>query len=393
MKITHVHITPLKVTGPPSPHVIHSINPIYLFPDLKYGAPPKPAPDGPNALVIEIETDEGATGFSTGGYAMPGIYPVIERVLAPLVVGEDPLRTQWLWEKMYRYAIGLAREGGTSSAISLIDVALWDLKGKVTGQPVYNLLGGKTKDRLRAYASRLYVYATRRGDPDLELLQDEARLYVEQGFTAVKQRFGFGSWDGLEGLKKNRALVEAVRRAVGEEVEQMVDCCRSYDADYAIRLMRMVEEFNLSWFEEPVQPHDLPGYVRVRQAATIPISGGENEYSKHAFARWLAMGCADIWQPDVDRAAGITEVQKIVHLAAAHDIPVIPHGGWVTNFHLAMANVNIPMVEYFPPQDTDLDRRLVLGEPVPQNGYIELSDKPGFGLELNREAIKRYRWG
>lgn len=391
MKITRVKVTPLKVVGPPRKHVVHSINPIYMFPDLKYGAPPKPAPDGPNALVMEIETDEGATGLAIGGFGMPGIYPIIEQVLAPLVTGEDPMRTEWLWERMFRYAIGLAREGIASAAIGVIDVALWDLKGRVLGQPVYNLLGGKTKDRLRAYASELYVSATKRGDPDLELLRDEARMYVEQGFTAVKQRFGFAMWDGLEGLKKNRMVVEAVRDAIGDDVEQMADCCRSFDADYAIRLMRMVEEFNLSWFEEPVQPHDLPGYARVRQAATMPVSGGENEYSKYAFARWLALGCADIWQPDVQRAAGITEVRKIVNLAAAHEITVIPHGGWATNYHVAMASVNIPLVEYFPSHGNP-DDRLLLGEPVPVNGYIELSDKPGFGLELNRKAVKRFAW-
>lgn len=391
MKITRVRVTPLKIAGTPRKHRVHSINPIYLFPDLKYDAPPKPIGDGPNALVVEIETDEGVTGFSTGGYALPGILPVIEQVLAPLVVGEDPMRTEWLWERMFRYCISLAREGMTSSAISMIDVALWDLKGKVMGQPVYNLLGGKTKDRLRAYASELYVYATEKGDPDLEPLCEEAAGYVALGFTAVKQRFGFAMWDGIAGLRKNRAVVEAVRNTIGDEVELMADCCRSYDADYAIRLMRMVDEFNLSWFEEPVQPHDLPGYVRVRQAATMPIAGGENEYSSHAFARWLNMGCADIWQPDVARAAGITEVRKIVHLAAANDIAVIPHGSWVPNYHLAMANINVPLVEYFPKHD-DPENRLLIGEPDPKNGFIELSDKPGFGLELNRKALKRFAW-
>ncbi|MBM3263801.1 MAG: mandelate racemase/muconate lactonizing enzyme family protein [candidate division Zixibacteria bacterium] len=391
MKITKVMVTPLKVVGAPRKHVIHSINPIYMFSDLKYGAPPKPAPDGPNALIVEIDTDQGLTGVSVGGYALPGIWSVIEQTLTPLVMGEDPMRTEWLWERMFRYCIALGREGMTSSAIGMVDAALWDLKGKILGQPVYNLLGGKTKDRLRVYASELYVSATKRGDPDLHLLRDEAKRYVDQGFSAVKQRFGFAMWDGLDGLKKNQKLVETVRDAVGDDVEQMVDGCRTFSADYAIQLMRRVKEFNLSWFEEPVQPHDLPGYARVRQFASMPIAGGENEYGKHGFARWLSLGCADIWQPDVNRAAGVTEVRKIVNLAAAHDITVVPHGGWITNLHVAMASVNIPMVEYFPRHEKPEDR-LLIGEPEPVEGYMELSDRPGFGVELNREVVNRFTW-
>jgi len=396
MKITRIRVTPVKTPGSgPQPYVIHSINPIYYYRDLKYDAPPETRPkrpDGPDSLIVEIETDEGVTGVSQKGYGMPGVYPVLVDILVPLLIGEDPMRTDWLWEKMHRFSISQAREGIASSAISAIDTALWDLKGRYLNQPVYNLLGGKTKDRLRAYASRLYVYAGDRGDPDLGLLREEASMYVEQGFTAVKQRFGFSQDDGVEGMRKNRQVVQTLRETIGTDVEQMVDCCRSFTADYAIRMIRMVEEFDLAWVEEPVHPHDWPGYVKVRQAASMPISGGENEFGKHAFARWLEMGCADIWQPDVDRCAGITEVQKIVHLAAANDIPVITHGGWVANFHLALANMNMPLVEYFPDHNLDPDSQILTGQPRAENGYITLPDAPGLGLELNRDALKRFTW-
>ncbi len=392
MKITRLKLTPLKFPAVPRKQPFHSVNPIHLYPDLHYGVPAKAGRSGPGMLVLQVETDEGIEGVSSTGYAAASAYSYIENVLAPLVVGEDPFRTEWLWEKMFRQSIAWAREGISSSAISLIDVALWDLKGKALNQPVYNLLGGKTRDRIRAYASHLYVYASGSRDPDLGPLREEAAMYVEQGFTAVKQRFGFGPWDGIEGTKKNRAVVETVRKAIGDDIELMVDCCRSYDADYAIKMMHMVEEFNLNWLEEPVQPHDHAGYVKVRQAASMPISGGENEYSKQAFYRWAELGCADIWQPDVDRAAGITEVQKIVHMAASHGIPVIPHGGWMTNFHMVMANINIPMAEYFPPQKENAGFQIFHDEPLARDGYLELSDKPGFGLELNEEVVKRYTY-
>ena len=250
MKITHIRVTPVKPPGSePTPYTKHSINPIYHYADLRYDAPPEARPkypDGPSALIIEIETDEGVTGVTQKGYGLPGVYPILEQVLAPLLIGEDPMRTDWLWEKMHRYCISQAREGVTSSAISAIDTALWDLKGRYLNQPVYNLLGGRTRDRLRAYASELYVYASPQGDPDLGLLREEASRYVELGFTAVKQRFGFNQDDGIEGMKKNRQVVQTLRETIGADIEQMVDCCRSFTADYAIKMIRMVEEFDLA---------------------------------------------------------------------------------------------------------------------------------------------------
>ena len=147
MKITRLKLTPLKFPAAPRKHTIHSINPIYIFPDLRYDSP-APAPRrGPDMLVLQVETDEGITGVSSTGYAATSVYPYVRDILAPALVGEDAFRTQWLWEKMFRYSIASAREGVTSSAISLIDVALWDLKGKALNQPVYNLLGGRTKGR------------------------------------------------------------------------------------------------------------------------------------------------------------------------------------------------------------------------------------------------------
>lgn len=390
MKITNIQIIPLKFPTSSRKHLIHSVNPTHRFEDLKYNAPLKKRKDIFDTIVLKIETDEGVFGLSASSYAVQGAYPILEHILKPALVGEDALRTDWLWEKMFSICIGQGREGICSNAISLIDTALWDLKGKAFNQPVYNLLGGKTKKKIRVYVSHLYVYATTQGDPDLSLLREEAAMYVEQGFTAVKQRLGFGPWEGIKGMKKNYSVVQAVRESIGQEIEQMIDGTRSLDANYAIQMSRMVEEFNLSWFEEPVQPHDWEGYVKVRKAVSMPISGGENEFSKHSFAKWLALGCADIWQPDVDRCGGITEVKKIVHMAEANNIQVIPHGGWMTNFHVVMSSMACPMAEFFPhPYPIT---QILIGHPTAKEGYIELGDKPGFGLELNEDALKQYRW-
>ena len=316
-------------------------------------------------LVLQVETDEGITGVSSTGYAATSVYPYVRDILAPALVGEDAFRTQWLWEKMFRYSIASAREGVTSSAISLIDVALWDLKGKALNQPVYNLLGGRTKDGIRAYASHLYVYASDAGDPDLGLLREEAAIYVEQGFTAVKQRFGFGPWDGLEGMKKNRALVQTARETIGDDIELMVDCCRAFDADYAIQD---------GAHGGRVQP-DLAGRAgaasrprRLCQSTRSPplcrSPAAKMSTGKHAFRRWGRVGLrrhlAAGRRPSGRRHRGTEDRQ----LAASFDIPVILHGGWATNFHLAMANVNIPLAEYFPPQEENKDMRVFHGEPI-----------------------------
>lgn len=388
MKVTRLKMTPLKFPKVARKVPIHSVNPVHLFTDMGPGLAPwerLPQPDHPDLVVLEVETDEGITGVATTGSAVASVYPCIEAYLAPLIVGQNPFDTELLWEKMFRYGIGWGREGVGSLAMAVVDVALWDLKGKAFNQPVYNLLGGKTKDTLRVYASRLY-------GPDTGVLREEAAMYVEQGFTAMKQRFAYGPVHGIDGMKKNRELVETVRKTIGDDIELMVDCCRAFDPVYAIKMAHMVEEFHLTWLEEPVLPHDHAGYVQVRQAVSMPVSGGENEYSKHAFFRWAELGCADIWQPDVQRAAGLTEVQKIVHLAASHGIQVILHGGWVTNFHLTMANINMPMAEYFPSEPESAGMNVFRGEPLAKNGCIKLSDKPGFGRELNAEVLKKFAY-
>ena len=308
--------------------------------------------------------------------------------LKSLVVGQDPFATETIWERMYRGTIALGR-GTASQAISLVDIALWDAKGKALGMPVYRLLGGPTDPRIRAYASRLY-------GPNIDALQKEAAGYVQEGFTAMKQRFAYGPAAGIQGMRKNRDLVKAVRGAIGPDVELMVDCCRSFDAIYAIKMIRMVEEFDLSFVEEPVLPHDIPGYARVRNAVGVPISGGEHEYLRFGFREWLEKGAADIIQPDVNRAGGFTEVAKISAMASTWGVPVIPHGGQMHNYHFIASDTNAPLAEYFPPSEDGRDGnaaywRIVRGEPVARGGYIELQERPGLGLELNQEAIDRFR--
>jgi L-alanine-DL-glutamate epimerase-like enolase superfamily enzyme len=391
MKVTAVKTTLLRFPRyerPPS----FSVNPTHIFPELAPGGKGVPG-RGPGAdlILVEVETDDGLTGVANTNCACLAVQTLLDSYLGAVVIGEDPADTARIWEKLSRLGIGLGRTGLVSIATSLLDIALWDLKGKALGQPVYRLLGGAAQPRLRVYASRLY-------GPDTGRLREEAAMYVGQGYTAMKQRLAFGPAAGTEGMRTNEALVAAVRDTIGSEVELMVDCCRAFDAQYAVRMLRRLEDYDLVWAEEPVLPHDHEGYAHVRERVEIPISGGEFEYDRHAFERWAQMGCADIWQPDANRAGGITECQRIFHLAAAKGIPVIPHGGQMHNYHLIAANHISPVTEYFPPQKEITDGNgffwhVMGGEPVAADGYIELLDKPGLGLHLDAEAVARYTIG
>jgi L-rhamnonate dehydratase len=274
-------------------------------------------------------------------------------------------------------------------AISAIDIALWDIMGKATGQPVYNLLGGRTRRRIRAYVSQSYAYA------DLERVREEAAGYVRDGFTALKMRFGYGPADGRPGMRKNHELVGTVREAIGPDVDLAADAYMGWDVPYAIAMIRALEEFELAWVEEPVPPDDLDGYVRIRSAVHTPISGGEHEFTRWGYRELLQRGAVDIVQPDVNRMGGISEARKVWALASAFNTQVIPHSPQAHNAHLIAAHLNSPLIEYFPQGSIRggyiFYAELFRGEPEAVDGFVELSERPGLGIELDREVFERYR--
>jgi L-alanine-DL-glutamate epimerase-like enolase superfamily enzyme len=344
-------------------------------------------------IVVRLTTSDGLEGVGTVGVGNGSALYILEHSLKPIVLGANPFDVELLWEQMFRSTIYFGRKGTALEAISAVDIALWDLMGKATGQPVYNLLGGKTRDTIRVYASRLYA----NDDPDR--LSAETRSLVEQGFTALKQRFGFGPRDGISGMRKNLALVKTVREAAGPDVEIAADCYMGWDVPYAIRMIRMIEDagLNLAWVEEPVIPDDLKGYAQIRRSVKTPISGGEHEFTRFGFRQMIEEGAVDILQPDVNRAGGITEARKIWALAATHGLPVIPHSGQSHNYHLVISHLNSPMAEYFPsptegvPVDDDtLFWEIFSGEPVAANGHVSLSGKPGLGLELQTGRLSKW---
>jgi len=331
-------------------------------------------------VVVAVHTEDGTYGLGTVGGGSPVAMSVIEHHLADLMLGGDVFDTERTWQTLYRNTLVLGRKGIVLEAISALDIAVWDVQGKVTGQPVYNLLGGRTRPRVRAYASQLYATS------DLDALHAEAAAHVANGFTAVKMRFGYGPAEGRAGMRANYELVRTVREAVGPDVDVAAEAYMGWDTAYAIAMITMVEEFGLAWVEEPVLPDDLEGYAYIRGRVGVPISGGEHEFTLSGFHDMLRAGAVDILQPDVNRMGGITEARKVWALAQAYGVPVIPHSNQAHNAHLILSSYASPLMELFPDDGVrtgyNLYHEFFDGEPRAVAGHVQLGDDPGLGLAL-----------
>ena len=375
------------------------VTPLHIFPDYQrlLGENFVGVRGGPvYAVLVRIHTDVGLSGVGSAGVGSGAAAFVIEHHLAPIVCGQNPFDVELLWEQMFRSTINYGRKGLVLEAISAVDIALWDIMGKAADQPVYNLLGGKTRQRIQVYASRLYAHT------NLDTLAAHAESFRKQGFQAMKQRFGYGPRDGAAGMRKNLELVKTVREVVGPDIDLMADAYMGWDVNYSIRMIRMIEDanLNLKWVEEPLIPDDIDGYAEVRRAVRTPISGGEHEFTRYGHRELIRKRAVDVLQPDVNRVGGITEAKKIWALAAAENLPVIPHAGQLHNYHLVMAHLNSPMAEYFPApseggvlEDDTLFWELFEGEPRAVQGWVELSGQPGLGLELNEERVREWSYG
>jgi L-alanine-DL-glutamate epimerase-like enolase superfamily enzyme len=353
-----------------------------------FNAPIGQRKDKVTVVIVRVRTDDGLDGLGGIALGSEAMAQMVENILAPLILGASPFDVELLWEKMYRSTVNIGRKGLVLEAISGIDIALWDIMGKATGQPCYNLMGGRTRDRLRAYASSLYAMK------DLDKLAAIAKSYVDAGFTACKMRFGYGPGDGRPGMRKNVELVRAVRAAVGWDVDLMADAYMGWTSGYAVEMLRELEEFRLAWVEEPVMPDDIEGYARIRASSRTPIAGGEHEFTRWGFRELIEKRAVDYVQLDVNRVGGVTEARKIVALAQAFNLPVVPHAHNYHNLHLVMAHANMPLAEFFPHPQRDGDTffsELFRGEPAAEGGHIALSDKPGMGVALNDAAVDRYR--
>jgi L-rhamnonate dehydratase len=339
-------------------------------------------------LVVEIFSDDGLVGIGNAALAPQVTKQTIDLYLKSLLIGENPWDIEFLWQHMYRKTMAFGRKGIGMVAISALDIALWDLLGKSAKQPVYRLLGGRTKIRIPVYASRLY--ATELGE-----LAQEAKRYKDDGYKAMKLRFGWGPSDGAAGMQRNLGLVRTVRETVGDEVDVMADAYMGWTLDYAKRMLPLLEPFHLRWLEEPVIPDDLHGYAELKSYGRIPIAGGEHEFTLHGFRDLLEARALDYIQFDTNRVGGITQARKIAALAEAYSVPVIPHAGQMHNYHIVMASLNSPMAEYFPMVDVEVGNELFwylfAGEPKAKDGFIDLNDDlPGMGLTIDESKLENF---
>ncbi len=349
--------------------------------------------DSRTACIVEIKTDSGITGWGECYGPHRLLKAVIDTGLSPLLIGEDPENIEMLWHKLYYQYQDHGQKGVLIQAMSGIDIALWDIKGKALKQPVYKLLGGAQRAKIKAYATGFYLPDEEDISKLTKLLADEAKDYVQKGFKAMKMKVGFG-------IKKDIALVHAVREAIGDDMELMIDANHAYDAIGAIKLGRAVEDLDIGWFEEPVPPEDLNGYKACREKINIPIAGGECQFTRYGFAEFVRNNCVDIWQPDTCAAGGLSECKKIANIADAFGYRYNPHC-WgtaialYTNVHL-LANLPFssyalspvsPMLEYDCTEHPI--RHIIVKETLQlQDGYVLLPQGFGLGFEINRQKLE-----
>jgi L-rhamnonate dehydratase len=344
-------------------------NPMSIYPKYKARRSLFMADDlGP--VAVEIATDKGIKGIGFGG---PGCSFVIERHLTKLLMGEDPFNVEALWDIMWRSTLYYGRKGLVIHAISAVDLALWDIIGNALGMPVYKLLGGETKSRIPAYCTG-----------------NDIEQHLKFGYKRLKLAVPYGPADGREGMKKNTELVKKTRESLGPDGDLMLDCWMALTEEYAMDFAAMVVPYRVYWMEECLPPDEYAGFGRIHERITsTQMATGEHEYTRYGFRLLLEHNAADIWQPDITWCGGLSELRHIGALAAAYNIPVIPHAGWqYGGSQFILATTNSPWCEMFMPppggppevyQRFEEDNNVTRG---PEGIYMRPPDRPGLGWDL-----------
>jgi D-galactarolactone cycloisomerase len=335
-----------------------------------------------STTLVQVETDDGISGIGSCSGNGELIEVIVAKVLKPLLIGMDPTAIDEIWDKAY--VRGGHKEFGTRGigvvALSGIDIALWDIFGKVRGVPVYELLGGKCRDKVSVYATALYPEEPAK-------VAARARAFADQGFHGVKIKVGFD-------LEQDIRIVRAVRQELGKEFIVMTDANQGYSLDVGLKAAAAFAECGAFWLEEPLFVEDIEGHATLRERGKVPIAVGENLHTYYAFENFIVRGAVDFIQPDVARAGGITEIRRITSLAAKHNVPVSFHT-WgdavalAASVHLSAALKDCIVMEldytYNPLREE------LLREPFKvENGYLLPPEKPGLGIELNQEALQRF---
>jgi len=360
---------------------------------LRVPEPDQPCEWGEDAVIVKVHTDAGVTGIGEADSSPAVIKACIETPhsnlycygLRELLIGENPLEIERLWNKMYWASNYMGRRGAGIHAISAIDIALWDIAGQFYGVPVHTLLGGKYRDQIRAYGTFI-------PDSQPEKNRDIAKNLVRQGFTSIK--FGGGVFG--DDPDTDYQIVRHVREAVGDEIEVQIDLASKWrTTGHAAQMCKRLEPFNLNWVEEPVLADDMIGYSKLSRQIQPNLAGGESLTTRYEFKSFLEQSEVDIVQPDITRCGGITEMKKIYDLAQLHGTQLIPHGFstgilLAASVHFLAACEHGTLMEYSQscsPLFTDLvSNRLPFSQ-----GYVPVPDTPGLGIELSDDVINKYR--
>jgi L-alanine-DL-glutamate epimerase-like enolase superfamily enzyme len=333
-------------------------------------------------VFVRVETDEGVTGYGlTGGIQRYGVKELVNRELAPFLKEKNPLETEALWNQMYLNFNPRSQTGVWSSAVSALDIALWDIKGKHYGEPVWRLLGG-AKKKVPAYITFGLLEFNR------EQLVEMAQRFVHEGQDKLKMVVAVND---AEDPAEDATRVRLVREAIGEKVQLMMDANYLFSFQNALKLAKLVEPFNISWFEEPLYGNDARLLAALRQRTSIPISAGQNEGSRFRHLELLMHGAVDILQPNVCYVGGYTEGVKVASLAQAFNILIANGGGWPHhNMHLQAAMANGWRVEFHYTM-WKVGETIFKETPEPEKGWVTLTERPGLGLEPKEHVLKEYQ--
>lgn len=328
--------------------------------------------------IVRVTTTSGVEGIGVtynevGGTATKTL---IDDSIAPRLIGRDPFETEVIWHDLFQYLRGVGRKGLAFCAVSAVDIALWDLKGKLLGLPLVKLLGGG-RTRVPVYASGGWTsYSDRQ-------LVDEMVGMVDQGYSAIKFKVGV---DNAGNVSRDVSRVYAVREAVGEDVQILLDANNCWDAATAVQFANRVRDANPVWLEEPVLADDIPGLARYRRGTDVPVATGEHEYTRYGVRDLLLAEAADVVQSDITRVGGFTEMLKIAALTQAWNVKLAPHAMELLHMHLVAAAPNAIFLERLALFEA-LTARTFANAPQPRNGWLELPDRPGLGLELDLDWI------
>ena len=358
------------------------------------------------AHLVEVETDEGITGwgecFGPGNIALANKY-IVEKVIQPLIKGDDPLKKEYIWHKVYNLLRDSGQKGMPIQALSGIDIALWDILAKKSNLPLYQLLGGKTNDKIPVYGYGMMLQK-KTVDELCELFKNEANQIKEKNFKAMKMKIGMGPKEDLK-------LVSAVRDTIGSEFKLMVDANHAYNKNDAFYVGKGLDEMNIYWFEEPVAPEDYESYKELKEKLKTNIAGGEAEFTKYGWNQLIKNNCIAIAQPEVCGLGGITEYLKVSALAQSNFIPIVNHV-WgsalsvAVNLHLLTTLPDMPgglfltksMLEFDTTEKnifiTDLaeEKFSILDQVKIKNGFASPLENIGIGINPNKDFIKEYEY-